>query len=298
MERINQPISHSWKQKQLWQGQLNASLSRSMQAGKLGGKEQSSEQSLVPVSFSFCRPGPAARSLLSPRHDRSFPSEQQRSQPGEPRALQSGWTKEQARCGGGKANIAPQPPTPTSCRCRPGQDLQRSHAREPSAPCSPLQSPCCAFSFSLLLSPCPFPVSSSRLLCCPPGALAPRSLGAARPVASSAAPRRCPSAPRPRGRCLGAAAAAAGGAAAAAHGAARLWRRQPESQRCGRGGEGRSQALGPLKGAALAGGGRPCPRDPALCSERLSARQRRTRGHWSLLTPAATGPDIATDTCT
>lgn len=161
--------------------------------------------------------------------------------------------------GSGRGREGKYHPPPTSCRRRPGHGPQRDHAPEPSAPRS-LGSPRVVLSLSLSSSPpAPFPVSSSRLLCCARGAHGPRAGrrcgGASRP--SSAATRRCPSAPRPRGSPPGSAAPAArGGPSRPGSGGA------AEGEGREGPGAGTDTALGPLKGAAG-------PGDPRGWAQRL-----------------------------
>lgn len=140
-------------------------------------------------------------------------------------------------------------PPPTSCRCRPGRAAQCGRSGQPSAPSSRGQPPCCAFSFSLLLSPCPFPC----LLLLPAIVAGLRAQGG-EPGRYPAVPE-LPAAPRqpPRRGCGGGGWRRGSGGCPRLPIAARL-RRRPEPRRCGRGGmeggrEGGRQGRSPAETA-------------------------------------------------
>lgn len=172
----------------------------------------------------------------------------------------SKWVDKGAGSGRGRVCKYRPPPTHLLPLLSCARSSVQPHAQESSAPSSPRQAPVLCFLF--LSPPFPLPLSLSP----PPGycavlrahtlsgASAQNSEAAARPAASSAATPRCPSAPRPRGSPLGAAAAAARGcpsrgpalAAAPRIAALRKGRRGKEP------GAAIDTALGPLKGAARA----------------------------------------------
>lgn len=277
------------------------------------GSPRSSLSSSSPPAFAGLSP-PYTLYSLSGMTD-YFASEQQCPHLGDPSALQSGWTKEQARAGEGR-QISP----PTHLLPPPSWARSPAQPRFRSPPLRPiLASPRVVLSLSLSSSPpAPFPVSSSRLLCCPLGAHVLRSLGAARrrvprralPLPLGArAPRGPAGAPSARRRLEG-----RQRLPAAAHGAARRGPALAAALRIAvlrKGWRGKERgaaidtALGPLKGAAWAGygrqrrwspGARPCalPRGARVgCCREDKGGDLRTPVHSRRLTLAATGPDIA-----
>lgn len=154
------------------------------------GRQTAILGTILLVSSTSCRPQPPVCSLLSPRHDRSFAREQQCSHPGDSIALQRGVDKGAGSGRGRKGKYRPPPIHPPPAAAVPATVLSVAALGSPPLR-PPLASPRVVLSLSLSsFPPAPFPVSSSRLLCCPPGAHALRSVGASR-----GGPRRYPSVP-------------------------------------------------------------------------------------------------------